>query len=214
MFNIKSLKYEVKQFINFKKAISGGEKDLTGYEDDVCQEVAARLEQGETREHALENGFNAHYRFVKSKGMVYVPEFFDEQVKGKFKPFVKMTAKDIRFVSYKNFWRSFCDHPHSFETICQILEDHCVKFEVVPSNHEKFKVSISVDVDCPVCGKRGCYQICLKSDGWYFGKCKILSKSPKPGNVSHALAIALSKPYQGIKEYIYEYLKDSHGNFH
>lgn len=205
----KDLLWQVRKFIRFKKAISGGKKDLTGEEDDVFQEVSRKLAEGQSIEHALENGFNAHYRFIKSRGAIFLPEFFHEQVKEKYMPLVKMAAKDLRFISYKNFWRSFSDHPHSVETICLILEEHFVKFEVVPSQHEKYKVSINVDVECPICGN-SCYQICLNSKGWYFGKCRTTGETVKPANIGKALAVALSKPYPGIKEYIYEYLQNYH----
>ncbi len=212
MIDDKVLYFEVSKFVKFKRAISGGRKDLAGHEQEVVQEVVIKLLEGEKLEHALENGFNAHLRFIKAKGAVFVEEYYEETIS--YKSYEKLLAKDIRLISYKNFWRSFCDHPHSFQTILSILDGHMVSYRVIPSKSEKIKMSVTVLKDCPICGQFGDYQICLNEKGWYFGKCISTQRPANSNNVGNALALALDKPYTTIKDCIYNYLLDNYRESH
>ena len=208
----KNLMFKVREFVKFKRAISNGKKDLKGHEEEIVNEVTVKLLEGETLEHALENGFNAHLRFTKSRGTVYVDEYYEEKIS--YKSYEKLLAKDIRLVSYKNFWRSFCSHPHSFQTILSILDGHMVAYRVNPSQSERIRMSITLLKDCPICGKYGDFQICLNDKDWYFGKCISIQRAAKPANVGNAIALALDKTYPAIKEYIYTYLQDDYRSPH
>ena len=208
----KNLMFKVREFVKFKRAISNGKKDLKGHEEEIVNEVTVKLLEGETLEHALENGFNAHLKFTKSRGTVYVDEYYEEKIS--YKSYEKLLAKDIRLISYKNFWRSFCKHPHSFQTILSILDGHDVAYRVNPSQSEKITASITILKDCPICGKYADFQICENVKGWYFGKCMSTQRAAKPANLGNALAMALDTPYNAIKEYIYTYLQDDHRNRH
>jgi hypothetical protein len=208
----KNLMFKVREFVKFKRAISNGKKDLKGHEEEIVNEVTVKLLEGETLEHALENGFNAHLRFTKSRGTVYVDEYYEEKIS--YKSYEKLLAKDIRLISYKNFWRSFCKHPHSFQTILSILDGHDVAYRVNPSQSERIRMSITLLKDCPTCGKYGDFQICLNDKGLYFGKCICTQRRANPANIGNTLALALDKPYSAIKEYIYTYLQDDYRSPH